>query len=179
MGAYLPQGWPEAVRPPGSEGLEESAVAWLLDIVPPEYRRHTVVRRHPAALASMPPYHAGACLEGARQGYRTARAELAETVPPHAVDGVLAAYRLRDSSSRPPCAPSNWSSAPCAARRSHLASDGLEQGVLRALAVRRSIRARVYRYWPDQAPSEGGPSQARFSGISASMTVPSAPGFCG
>jgi hypothetical protein len=38
-------------------------------------------------------YHARACLEGARQGYRTARAELAEPVPSHAVDGVLAAYR--------------------------------------------------------------------------------------
>jgi hypothetical protein len=38
-------------------------------------------------------YHARACLEGARQGYRTARTELAESVPPHAVDGVLAAYR--------------------------------------------------------------------------------------
>jgi hypothetical protein len=34
-----------------------------------------------------------ACLEGARQGYRTARTELAESVPPHAADGVLAAYR--------------------------------------------------------------------------------------
>jgi hypothetical protein len=52
-----------------------------------------VLRRHPAALASMAGYHARACLEGAREGYRTARAELAESVPPHAVDGVLAAYK--------------------------------------------------------------------------------------
>jgi hypothetical protein len=32
-------------------------------------------------------------LEGARQGYRVARSELGETVPPHAVDSALGAYR--------------------------------------------------------------------------------------
>jgi CheY-like chemotaxis protein len=32
-------------------------------------------------------------VEGARQGYRTARTELADALPPHAVDSVLAAYR--------------------------------------------------------------------------------------
>jgi hypothetical protein len=38
-------------------------------------------------------YHAHASLEGSHRGYPTARTELAESVPPHAVDGVLAAYR--------------------------------------------------------------------------------------
>jgi hypothetical protein len=52
-----------------------------------------VLRRHPAALAAMARYYACGCVEGARQGYRTARRELAEHVPPHAVDGLLAAYR--------------------------------------------------------------------------------------
>jgi hypothetical protein len=32
-------------------------------------------------------------VEGARAGYRTARTELGETLPPHAIDAVLAAYR--------------------------------------------------------------------------------------
>jgi hypothetical protein len=93
MAAYVPQGWPESVCPPGSEDFEESAIRWLLDVVPPNYRGYAVLQRHPAALASMARYYAQACLEGARDGYRTARAELAETVPPHAVDGVLAAYK--------------------------------------------------------------------------------------
>jgi hypothetical protein len=57
---------------------------------PAEYRNHAVLGRHPAALASVARYHARACLEGARRGYRTARAE---SVAPHAVDGVLAAYQ--------------------------------------------------------------------------------------
>ena len=34
-----------------------------------------------------------AAVEGARRGYRTCRRELAELVPPHAADQVLAAYR--------------------------------------------------------------------------------------
>jgi hypothetical protein len=93
MAAYVPQGWPESVRPPGSEDFEESAATWLLDVVPPDYRSYAVLLRHPAALAAMARYYTQACLEGARNGYRTARTELAETVPPHAVDGVLAAYK--------------------------------------------------------------------------------------
>ena len=94
MGAYLPQGWPDEVRPPGSEDFGDSAVAWLLDVLPPDYRRHPVLRRHPAALASVARYYARSCVEGAREGYRTARVELGVALPPHAVDGVLAAYKM-------------------------------------------------------------------------------------
>ena len=93
MAAHIPPGWPTGVHPPGSEGFEESAIAWLFEVVPPDFRLHGVLRRHPAALAAMARHHTIACVEGARQGYRTARTELAESVPPHAVDAVLAAYR--------------------------------------------------------------------------------------
>jgi hypothetical protein len=37
-------------------------------------------------------HHVRACAEGARQGYRTARTELADALPPHARSAVLAAY---------------------------------------------------------------------------------------
>ena len=93
MAAYLPQDWPDGVRPPSSEEFEESAVAWLLDVLPPDYRIHPVLRRYPAALASAARYYSRACVEGAREGYRTARVELGASLPPHAVDGVLAAYK--------------------------------------------------------------------------------------
>jgi hypothetical protein len=81
------------VHPPGSEDFESTAVGWLLDVVPPDYRLHGVLRRYPVALATLARYHSKACVEGARQGYRTARTELAGVLPPHAIDTVLAAYR--------------------------------------------------------------------------------------
>ena len=81
------------MHPPGSEEFESTAVGWLLDVVPPDYRLHGVLRRYPVALATLARYHSKACVEGARQGYRTARTELAGVLPPHAIDTVLAAYR--------------------------------------------------------------------------------------
>ncbi len=93
MATYTPAGWPAGVHPPGSDDFESTAVGWLLDVVPPDYRLHGVLRRYPVALATMARYHSRACVEGARQGYRTARTELAGALPPHAVDTVLAVYR--------------------------------------------------------------------------------------
>ncbi len=93
MAAYLPPGWPAGVHPPGSEGFERTAVAWLLDVVPPDYRLHGVLRRHPVALATMARHHVTACVEGARAGYRSARTELGDVLPPPSLDAMLAAYR--------------------------------------------------------------------------------------
>jgi hypothetical protein len=93
MTAYVPPGWPSGVHPPGSEDFERTAHAWLLDAVPPDYRLHGVLRRYPLALAAMAAHHAKACVAGARTGYRTARTELGEALPPHALEAVLAAYR--------------------------------------------------------------------------------------
>jgi hypothetical protein len=93
MAAYVPPGWPTGVHPPGSTDFEVTAVAWLLDVVPPDYRLYGVLRRHPIALATMARHHVAACVQGARQGYRSARTELGGALPAHGVDAVLAAYR--------------------------------------------------------------------------------------
>ncbi len=45
------------------------------------------------ALAAIARHVLTRSLQGARQGYRTARSELGEQVPAHAVDAALAAYR--------------------------------------------------------------------------------------
>ena len=89
---HLPPGWPETVAPPGSEDWEASAVAFLLDLLP-EYRLHTVARRYPVILAFIARHTLEGAVAGARNGYRTARTELAEAAPPHAVDAALQAYR--------------------------------------------------------------------------------------
>jgi hypothetical protein len=90
---YVPTGWPDGVRLPGSEGFEESAVSWLLDVVPPDYRLHGVLVRHPVALAALARHHLDACVEGARAGYRCARSELGKDLPPSGLTAVLAAYQ--------------------------------------------------------------------------------------
>lgn len=97
MAAYVPPGWPTGVHPPGSEEFEQTAVAWLLDVVPPDYRLHGVLRRHPVALAALAGHHLAACVAGAREGYRTARAELGDRLPPGSLDAVLDAYRTEGS----------------------------------------------------------------------------------
>jgi len=80
MAAYVPPGWPSGVHPPGSEDFERTAQAWLLDVVPPDYRLHGVLRRYPLALAAMAAHHAEACVLGG-------------ALPPHALEALLAAYR--------------------------------------------------------------------------------------
>lgn len=92
-GAYIPTGWPTGVHPPGTEGFEQTAVNWLLDVVPPDYRLHGVLLRHPVALASLARHHLAACIEGAREGYRGVRAELGRELPPSSLSAVLEAYQ--------------------------------------------------------------------------------------
>ncbi|NYI96448.1 hypothetical protein HNR12_002725 [Streptomonospora nanhaiensis] len=85
--------WPESVHPPGSESFEQTATVWLFDQVPADYRLHGVLRRHPVALSRLARQHVAATLEGARQGYRTARVDLRDHLPPHALDQVMNAYQ--------------------------------------------------------------------------------------
>lgn len=93
MSTYVPPGWPAQVHPPGTERFEDTALSWLLELVPPEYRRYGVLRRYPIALARMARHHVNASVDAAREGFRTARVDLAEIVPPHGVEAVLETYR--------------------------------------------------------------------------------------
>jgi hypothetical protein len=88
---HVPSGWPEAVAPPGTQDWESSAVEYLLDLVP--YLRGHTACRYPVILAAIARHVADGAAEGARDGYRIARTELGEAVPPHAVEAALAAYR--------------------------------------------------------------------------------------
>jgi hypothetical protein len=97
VAAYLPPGWPAGVHPPDSEEFEQTAATWLLDVVPPDYRLHGVLRRHPYALAVLARHHVAACVRGAREGYRSARTELGGKLPPGGVESVLEVYRAEGS----------------------------------------------------------------------------------
>jgi hypothetical protein len=88
----LPPGWPAEVRPPQTPEWERSAVAWLFDLCPPDYRAHDVLRRHPVVLARLAREHCQAGVEAARRGLATVRADLAGVVPPDAVEATIGAY---------------------------------------------------------------------------------------
>jgi hypothetical protein len=84
-----PPGWPRSVPDPESPEFDARVVGWLLDLCPPEYRAHDVLRRHPVVLARLAALHAEATLGAARTAYAGARRELAGRVPPEAVEEAL------------------------------------------------------------------------------------------
>jgi hypothetical protein len=88
----VPPGWPPQVRPPGAPEWERSAVAWLLDLCPGEYRAYAVLQRHPVVLGRFAAHHVHAGMEAARRGLATARVELRDVVPPEAVGAAVEAW---------------------------------------------------------------------------------------
>jgi hypothetical protein len=88
----LPPHWPPAVRPPGGPDWTDSAVAWLLEQVPGEYRAYDVLRRHPVLLSRFAAGHIEACLESARQGWRSLRRDLGRELSPEVVEAAMTAY---------------------------------------------------------------------------------------
>jgi hypothetical protein len=92
MSQLVPADWPEQVLPPQAPDWERSAVGWLFDLCPAEYRAHDVLRKHPVVLARFAAGHVEAAVEAARQGIRTARAELKDLVGGNVVDATIAAY---------------------------------------------------------------------------------------
>ena len=92
MPQLVPPGWPQQVLPPQAPDWERSAVGWLFDLCPAEYRAHDVLRKHPVVLARFAAGHVEAAVEAARNGIRTSRAELRELVGNDVVDAAIAAY---------------------------------------------------------------------------------------
>jgi hypothetical protein len=70
------------VRPPGAPGWEKTALSWLLDLCPPDYRGYAVVSRHPVVLAWLAGHHLEGQLQATRRALATARAELTAVPPP-------------------------------------------------------------------------------------------------
>jgi len=89
-----PPGWPPAVRPPGAPEWEETAVGWLLDRCPPEYRGYSGLRRHPVVLARFAVLHVEAMQQAARRGVSEARSTLRDVADPDVVERAVATWRL-------------------------------------------------------------------------------------
>ncbi len=84
--------WPTEVLPPQIPEWERSAVTWLFDLCPPDYRSHDVLRKHPVVLSRFAAHHVESAVQAARDGLRTVRAELSGLVPSEVVEAAIAAY---------------------------------------------------------------------------------------
>ncbi|HET6627208.1 MAG TPA: hypothetical protein VFG63_12540 [Nocardioidaceae bacterium] len=88
-----PPGWPRQVRPPGAPGWERTAVNWLLDLCPPEYRGYDVLRRHDAVLARFAVLHVEACQAAVRRGVSEARTALRDVVGADTVEAAVEVWQ--------------------------------------------------------------------------------------
>src|SRR3954468_14977695 len=93
----VPPGWPRGVRPPGAPGWEHTAVAWLLDLCPPEYRSYPVLRRHEVVLARFAVLHIEACQAAVRQGLSEARAELRDVTDQDTVEAAVETWHAESA----------------------------------------------------------------------------------
>lgn len=87
-----PAGWPRQVRPPDAPDWERTAVNWLLDICPPEYRTQPALRRHVVVLARFAVLHVEASQAACRHGLSQARSELRDVADPDTVEAAVQAW---------------------------------------------------------------------------------------
>ncbi len=91
--AVRPPGWPVEVRPPGAPDWESTAVAWLLDLCPPEYRTYPALRRHAVVLARFTVLHVEACQAAVNQGLSEARGGLREVADASVVEAAVETWQ--------------------------------------------------------------------------------------
>ncbi|MGI8646490.1 MAG: hypothetical protein ACR2JD_09260 [Nocardioides sp.] len=93
----VPPGWPGAVRPPDAPDWERTAVNWLFDICPPDYRAHQALRRHVVVLARFAVLHVEASQAACRRGLSGARADLRDVVGLDVVEAAVQAWQSEDA----------------------------------------------------------------------------------
>ena len=95
--SVAPPGWPAGVRPPDAPDWERTAVGWLLDQCPPEYRSYAVLRRHPLVLARFGVLHVEGCQAATKRALSEARAELRDVVALEVIDAAIQAWLTEEA----------------------------------------------------------------------------------
>ena len=83
---WVPPGWPRQVLPPSETDWEISAVNFLLDCCPPDYRAYPWLRRQPVVLARFAAQAVESQIRATREGIAEARASLGEYVDAPVLD---------------------------------------------------------------------------------------------
>ena len=91
--AVAPPGWPGEVRPAGAPHWERTAIGWLLDHCPPEFRGYRVLRQQPVVLARFAALHVEACQETARRGLAESRPALRDYLDPPAIEATVETWQ--------------------------------------------------------------------------------------
>lgn len=92
-----PPGWPAEVRPPGIPDWEATAVSWLLDVCPPDYRRFEGLRRHVVVLARFAVLHVEAQQLATRRGLSEIRGDLRGVADEAVVLAAVQTFHLEDA----------------------------------------------------------------------------------
>lgn len=83
---FIPPGWPQQVLPPSEIEWESSAVGFLLDCCPPDYRGYPLLRRQPIVLARFAAQFVESQLRATRDGIAQARSSLKDYVDAPVLD---------------------------------------------------------------------------------------------
>ena len=89
---YAPPGWPAQVRPPGATGWEATAIAYLLDCCPPDFRAYRVLRNHPVVLAQFATHFVNVQHEASQRGLADIRTSISEYVEAEVVEAATQAW---------------------------------------------------------------------------------------
>lgn len=90
--AYAPPGWPSQVRPPGAPGWEATAIAYLLDCCPADFRAYRVLRNHPIVLAQFAMHFVNGQQEASERGLADVRTSLRDYIEPEVVEAATQAW---------------------------------------------------------------------------------------
>ena len=90
--AYAPPGWPNQVRPPGAPGWEATAIAYLLDCCPADFRAYRVLRNHPVVLAQFAMQFVNGQQEASQRGLAVVRTSLSDYVDPDIIEAAAQAW---------------------------------------------------------------------------------------
>jgi hypothetical protein len=92
MTAFAPAGWPDGVRPPGAPDWEATAVTFLFDCCPADFRAYPVLRRHPLVLARFAGRFVAGQARAAQEGLAEIRPSLQGLVGAEVVESAAQAW---------------------------------------------------------------------------------------